>query len=381
MAVTAAAREQNPPRPFDRMAEWSNDDLLLTERARALLDAQFPGALRVFDWPELRARFETIDQRAGEGRARRRRNGVIAASVTSFGAALSALLPVAQPLGWEVERGVYAFAAAISLLGFLATIWLMHGDRAIAQWLEQRLQTERLRQLYFQSLIADPALAAQAFSDDAALAELTRRRNVALDAVAPALMQDARALLTATIEDVNQRRVWLLEAFKREPGPLAPSPELDKLFSIMRRQRIGVQGDYVREKLAAGVGSPRSWHVFSRGAAYVTALAALIASILIALLLYDGATFDSLSVRVLVSLVAVIGVFAMFLRLLAEGLQVRADAERYAWYRDAVSDLDARFNNPDPNVRAELLREMERASYREMREFLKTHMQARFSFG
>jgi hypothetical protein len=149
----------------------------------------------------------------------------------------------------------------------------------------------------------------------------------------------------------------------------------------MRRQRIGVQGDYIREKLTPGIGSPHTWHAFAKGTNYATALAALIASVVIALLLYDGATFDSLSVRVLVSLIAFIGVFAMFVRLLGEGLQVRADAERYAWYRDAVADLDARFNNPDPNVRAELLREMERASYREMREFLKTHKQARFSFG
>jgi len=175
--------------------------------------------------------------------------------------------------------------------------------------------------------------------------------------------------------------VWLLEAFKQKPSSLSPSADLDKFFDIMRRQRIGVQGDYIREKLASGVGSPRSWNAFAKGVSYVSALAALIGSILIALLLFDGATMDDVAVRVLVSLIAFIGVIALFIRLLGEGLQVRADAERYAWYSDAVADLDARFNNPDPNVRAELLREMERASYREMRDFLKTHKQARFSFG
>jgi hypothetical protein len=378
--TTATAEATTTRRPLDRMDDWTNDDLLLTPQARTRLDAEFPGALRVFDWPELRAQFEAIDQRAGQSRKRRRRNGVIAASVTSIGAALSALLPLAQPLGWDVERGAYALAAAMSFLGFVATLWLMHGDREIAEWLESRLQTERLRQLYFQFMGANAALAVRAFTDDAALSEWRQRRVEALNVVTP-LLQTPRTLLTAIIEDINQRRVWLLEAFKQKPGSLSPSADLEKFFDIMRRQRLGVQGDYVREKLTPGLGSPQSWHAFVKGASYVSALAALIASILIALLLYDGSTFDSLSVRALVSLVAFIGVFVMFIRLLAEGLQVRADAERYQWYRDAVTDLDARFNNRDPDVRAEILREMERASYREMREFLKTHKQARFSFG
>jgi hypothetical protein len=381
VTVAATIAEAPKARPLDRMDDWTNDDLLLEERARMLLETQHRGALRVFDWPDLRTQFKAIDQRAGQSRKRRRRNGVIAASVTTFGAALSALLPIAEPLGWDVERGVYALAAIISFLGFAATIWLVHGDNEITQWLESRLQTERLRQLYFQFIGSDPALAARAFTDDAAMSELHQRRDEALKAVAPVLLQTPRAVLTATIEDVNQRRVWLLEAFKQKPGPLAPSADLDKVLEILRKQRIGVQADYIREKLAPGIGSPQSWHAFSKGASYVSALGALIASILIALLLFNGATFESLPVRVLVSLIAFIGVIVMFVRLLGEGLQVRADAERYAWYRDAVTDLDARFNNTDPNVRVELLREMECASYREMREFLKTHKQARFSFG
>lgn len=381
MTVAATMSDAAPARLLDRMDDWTNDDLLLEERARTLLETQYRGALRVFDWPELRAGFKAIDRRAGQSRRRRRRNGVIAASVTTFGAALSALLPIAEPLGWEVQRGVYALAAITSFMGFVATIWLVHGDREITAWLESRLQTERLRQLYFQLIGSDPGLAARALTDDAAMHELHRRRDEALGAVAPVLTQTPRAVFTATLEDVNQRHVWLLESFKQELGPLSPSADLDKFFDIMRRQRIGVQADYIREKLAPGPGSPQSWHAFVKGVSYVSALAALIASMLIALLLYDGATMDALLVRVLVSLIAFIGVLALFVRLLAEGLQVRADAERYVWYRDAVADLDARFNNPDPNVRAELLREMERASYREMREFLKTHKQARFSFG
>ena len=37
---------------FDgRMAQWRNDDLLLSETQRELIDAEFPRALAVFDFP------------------------------------------------------------------------------------------------------------------------------------------------------------------------------------------------------------------------------------------------------------------------------------------------------------------------------------------
>lgn len=378
MTVNATAEQPNVKQTLDRMDDWANDDLLLTPAARERLELEYPRALRVFDWPELRAHFATIDQHAGKSRKRRRRNGVIAAAVTTTGAALSALLPIAQPLGWDVERGLYTLAAAMGLLGFVATIWLTHGDRAVDEWLESRLQTERLRQLYFQVLGNHPDLAARAFTDDVALSQWRKTRNAALGVVI-GMLGNPRALLTATIEDVNQRGVWLLDAFNAPPDPLKSSPDLDAYFAAFRRQRLGVQGAYVREKLAPGFGSPRSWHLFIKGTSYATALAALFASIIIAVMLYNGAGFEAAPAQLLLSLIAFIGIVAMFFKLLGEGLQVRADLERYLWYRDAIADLDARFNDRDPNVRIALLREMERASYREMREFLKTHREARFS--
>ena len=39
----------------DALADWTNDDVLQTEAARAALGARHPEALRVLDWPELRA--------------------------------------------------------------------------------------------------------------------------------------------------------------------------------------------------------------------------------------------------------------------------------------------------------------------------------------
>ncbi|MGD9979807.1 MAG: hypothetical protein AB7H66_14795 [Hyphomonadaceae bacterium] len=381
MAVTAAAPETFAKRSLNRMDDWANDDLLLTASARERLEADFPGALRVFDWPELREQFESIDKRAAASRLRRRRGGVIAATVTSLGAALSAVLPLAEPLGWDVERGVYALAAVVSFAGLLATLWLTHGDRHVAEWLESRLQTERLRQLYFQVLVSDPALAARALSDDTALTQWRERRDKALRTVTPTLFGAARSELLAIVEDVNLRRLWLIESFRVEPLPLSPSPELGVYFSVMRRQRLGVQADHVREKLADGWGSPRTWHAVVRGVSYASAVSALALSIGVAILLYNGLTFGALPIRIFVSLMAFTGVVSMFFKLLGEGLQVRADKERYLSYRDAVTELDARFNDRDPDVRAEILRDMERASYRELREFLKTHKGARFSFG
>ncbi|HVZ99893.1 MAG TPA: hypothetical protein VG841_06220 [Caulobacterales bacterium] len=368
--------------PLNRLDDWTNDDLLLTQAARNQLEAQYKGSLLVFDWPDLRNAFLAIDNRATQSRKRRQRNGIIAVSIASLGAATGAWLPLVEVLGFSVERWWFALAVLFSLIGFVATLWITLVDRHRSEWLHNRLRTERFRQLYFQFMAHDPALGALALKGDPkALAEWSARRDNAFALVAPSLLGPVRKSLTALIDDVNHRHVWLYPPANRVAAAPVRTGEVDEFFEILHRQRIDVQNDYIREKLADGVSSPRTWHTFVQTTSYVMALAALGLSLLASYLLFSSDTFQSVHIRVLTSLIAIVGVVAIYIKLIGDGLQVRADMARYLWYRDALTEIERQFADPDPGSRVRVLRDMEHISYRELREFLKTHYEARFSFG
>ena len=66
--------------------------------------------------------------------------------------------------------------------------------------------------------------------------------------------------------------------------------------------------------------------------------------------------------------------------MLNEGLLLRTEAERCRWYLASVRSIARRFQEADAAERIRLLRELERLAYQEMRRFLVTFKEARFSF-
>jgi hypothetical protein len=78
---------------------------------------------------------------------------------------------------------------------------------------------------------------------------------------------------------------------------------------------------------------------------------------------------------------ALAGVFSagvIALRVLDQGLQLTAEAERYQWYHAAVEALEARFLRAHPRRKIDLLREMEHLAYQEMRRFVVSFEGSRF---
>lgn len=378
-----ASNRANTPTapPLDRIELWGNDDLLLTAEARAVLAAQSPEALLVLDWPDLRNLFGELDLSATNARKRRHRVGLFALSIGVIGAITTAVLPIIELLGGGFVRWTFAVAAAISTIGLVWTTFLALRDINRSQWLEGRLQTERLRQFYFQFLSANFDLASQALTDASARAALNSERVRALRIFKAWLAKPMSAELTAVIEDVNDKRVWQLIEWRAPlymPRPGAER-EATKLFELIREQRLGIQLAYIREKLTPGFGSPETRLRFLDGTSNFCTVAATILSIGTAIILFQAKSTDDLTFRVMTSLIALIGLIAIFSRAVADGLQLKANVVRYRWYRDAVADLDASFNNPDPLARYKVLRDMELLAYREMREFLDTHLQADFN--
>jgi len=366
-------------RRINRMEQWRNDDLLLTSQARASFELDYPGATRVFDWEALRLLFNSFDATANKSRRRRQKFAVIAVSVAGTGAILSATLPVIELLGADLMRWWFGLSALLSAGGLLWTAVLMLMPGSKQQWLEHRLRTERLRQFYFQFLISDPGLAALARTDDAALKSWGATREQALQAFEAWLHRPMQAELAAVIQDVNHKLVWQRAPWRSPPAVLASGVGLTEYFDMLRRQRLGIQLNYVGEKLEPGFGSPETRLTVLRTAARIGAGGAVLAALGAAALLFAEQPADAFAFRLLTSLTALFGVITIFVKVLEEGLGLRPDMERYCWYRDAVTDLDGRFNDPDPGSRVAVLRELELISYREMREFLRSHHNARFS--
>jgi hypothetical protein len=239
--------------------------------------------------------------------------------------------------------------------------------------------TERLRQFYFQQLLSDPALATRARTDPDALLQWQGKRAQAFRMFEAWLDRPVHSELLMVIDDVNLRLTWFDDAWTSYPS-LQPSVELEDYFAILRRQRLGVQSNYVREKLAAGVSSPETRLKIAQTASWILTFATVVVTAGTAILLFNGVNTDSNHFAMLASLIGLVGVVSTVIRVVSEGLQLRTDRDRYHWYRDAIREIDARLNNTDPAVRMAALQDFERSSYREMRDFLKSHDEARFNF-
>ena len=379
MAGEKSTKAEAVRRRINRMELWCNDDLLLTMQARSSLELDYPGATRVFDWEALRLLFNSFDARANKSWKRRQAFAIIAVSVAGVGAILSATLPVIELLGADIMRWWFGLSALFSAVGLLWTAILMLMPGSKQQWLEHRLRTERLRQFYFQFMISDPSLAALARSDEAALKSWTAARGQALRAFEAWLQRPMQAELAAVVQDVNHKLVWQRARWRSSPAALSTGVGLAEYFDILRRQRLGIQLNYVCEKLEPGFGSPETRLTVLRTAARIGAAGAVLAALAAAAVLFAEQPAEAFPFRLLTSLTALFGVITIFVKVLEEGLGLRSDIERYRWYRDAVADLEGRFNDPGPGSRIAVLRELELISYREMREFLRSHYNARFS--
>jgi hypothetical protein len=376
-----AAEAPNPTLSrFDgRMTDWRNDDLLFTQPQRDLIDAEFPGAVAVFDFPELRAHFGGFDAEANLSRRRRQRRGLTVILMAGLGATLSALMPLVDLFGLGISRWVLLVSAIVSAIGLVWGALLILSDPSKERWLDYRLRTERLRQFHFQLLLSAPDLAARAMRDPAALVDWQAHRRAALRHFEAWLAKPPRAEVAAVMEDVNHRRAWFADAWSRFPT-LDGTVDLTDYLAIMRRQRIEVQLAYVHDKLAPGIGSPETRLRLTQWLSWCMTIGTVVLSCLFALLIFRGLPDHTFVHAGLVSLIALVGVFSIIVRVVAEGYHLRGDRDRYTWYRDAIEEVDAQFRDPNPLVRIATLREMEEISYREMREFLKAHDEARFNF-
>lgn len=357
----------------DALADWTNDDVLQTKEARAALGAKHPAALRVLDWPELRALFAKYDPPATKHGLRDRRFGLLSVGL----AALGLVLALASPLAIGAERAVEMVAAALVVAG-LATMGVHRfGAKSKARALGQRFGAERVRALYFQAVLSNLDLVSRAMTVDAALGEWKMARGRLLGHLPePEDLPGQVPKLAGPVE--NDAETWVAPEWSTSPAAPEPSADLELLLRLLRGQRMDGQIDYVERKLGASLGAPGQRAAVVRMLSRLLLGAAVVTGAIAAVLVIGmGRALGDTDVKLALEVTAGAIVAVMALAMLNDGRLLAGDAERYAAYLAAVSKARTRFDRGDVAEKVTALRDMEVICYRDLRAFIGAHWRSR----
>jgi hypothetical protein len=357
----------------DSLAGWTNDDVLQTEAAREALRAKHPAALRVLDWPELRALFAKYDPPATRYGRSDRRLGVLSVGVATLGL----LLAIASPLVIGAERVIEMAAAAVALTGLAIMGVYKFGAGSKARSLAHRFGAERVRALYFQAVVNNLGLAARAMADDAALGVWTSARARALgDLPEPEDLPGQIPKLAEPVDD--DAETWVSPAWSTSPDPPEPSAELKLLLSLLRGQRLDGQINYLERKLSDSLGAPGQRAGLVRGLSRLLLGAAVVTGLMAAVLVVAmGRKLGGADVRLALEVTVGAIVASVALGVVNDDQLLAGDAKRYAAYFAALSKARFRFDTGGPAEKLAALREVEIVSYRDLREFVGSHWRSR----
>ncbi len=374
--------------PFDDpLRNWPNSDLLIDPEDRAFFARHYPAFAPIFDWPELRALFDTYNSTAAKARMYSRRAGVIAVLFGFFGLSIAAIVPLAEELSDTSAmpelrtRAVFGgIAAAFAILSMVIGYTQILRGKGKAQWLTNRFWSERIRQFHFQLIINHLPQVVSAAQSKEALVDWLAFRARELDKFRQEYLRGAEDKIHHLDVDEAEDSPWVSEDWDRVGAVPPASAEFDLLLKLLERQRFGIQQRYAERRLEKGWYSPETraqWvSELSDSLTAVLLLATMLVGIGSIIAVRQG---SSPTFRVVAGLVAALSSSSVVaMRALKEGLLFTTDAERYRWYLAAVRTLNHRFEHADRQQKILLLRELERLAYQEMRRFILAGRQARF---
>ena len=358
-----------------------NDDLLLDEQDQATARDAFPGCADVLKHQELQVFFKRFDEPANYAKTRSRCAGfaaVILAVLALFGAS-------AAPLYKHLPKDL-AFAKAIevasAILGAVSVVVGLGGVmywRSKKEWLYKRLLTERIRQFHFQTFVCRVDDVAESIKGDTK--SFLAKRQHWFSAFKLRFEKKAAAEFGNVLQSEESSGAWLHPAPRELDRDLLDAlPEA--FFESYRELRIRHQLQYADWKLRkeqglfSALGLRRQEEILASGSLIATlALFIIELSVVIALLaVWKEYPKDWAHVAAVWC-----AIVALALRTLEEGLQPKREIERYWRYRVAIQDILRRFD--DAQSRAAKLNamvEMERLSFQEMCDFLRSNYEARF---
>jgi hypothetical protein len=363
-----------------------NDDLLLEDADRKWAEKRFPSIYHVLDHPQLRGLFDQFDIPAKRAKQTGFRAG-FGAVIFGFAAlaVASSELLLGRP-GSDDWTGVTlaTISGALGVLSFLVgTIGVLTAGRK-RRWLHCRLMTERLRQFHFQTFVFRFPEIIDSLTDNVAKLQFLSNRALWLDSFKVRIVGKLDSAFAAVIRDDDSAEAWLHDHVRRAPVVKVQDLNIEPLFDAYRELRLIHQLDFADYKLQddyniLSVMPRRQLTILSQIAVtWIALLFIMHLGILVGALL-PHSIFSGFHTQYATVLIIWLALAALAVRALEQGLQPEREIERYQQYRSGVRAILQRYDEAkNPDKKLEIMREMERLAFDEMRNFLITNDRSRF---
>jgi membrane protein implicated in regulation of membrane protease activity len=380
-----------------------NDDLLANAGDHKVARELYPAVEHVLYHQELIDYFKKYNDRADLAKKTSRTWGkrAIALGATAIAlAAIEIIVEITAPSPWPLVLGAVAAICGVSSVA-IGAFGVLFGSRK-REWLHNRFMGERIRQFHFQSFIAQlPQIAASLEGDGHAAAKAkaefeSNRRKLFLQ-FKNKLERNLDSQFTSVVGPYGEADWWLHDS-EQTISLASYRRELEPLFAAYRHLRIKHQLGFANFKLQsdhrifsampvrqveileniskAGI----AWLLLIHVSVLVIVLSAF--GILVLGVPLVSAIGDATSVISIVFSVAiiVIAVVALSARAFQQGLQPEREIERYQQYRSAVQSILEQFDEADtPSQKIRVMRQMERLTFDEMRNFVRTYDRSSFA--
>jgi len=356
-----------------------NTDLLLDERDRDAAQVRFPGVYFALDHDKLRAKFDDLDKTANLAKQRSWRWGVLAVVLGTGSLMIASGEPLYAHLPPESVHLIAAAGAGAGVLGAaIGLLGVMFHTRKV-RWLQCRLATERLRQYHFQSMVARIPELLVATTDMKARERYLAEREAHFQWFERDFLALADAHMPREGEHDAPGPAWLVSTSTK---PLdCGHPLMEQLLESYETLRFKRQIQYANVKLT---GHDRPWLQAAEHQAMLFSGIALGAVVLIVLVHAAVLWGTAAGIAWMTSPAMHVGaiwtaIVALAARAFEEGLQPGREVERLRHYLSTVRLIHQRFQEATTVAdKAAAMREMEQASYREMDQFLRSAMEAKF---
>ena len=396
-----------------------NDDLLVSADAREATRKKFPKVFFLLDTSYLLNDFVRRDELANRQKRLSRIAGFWAVVLAALGLCGAASAGVWSSWPDPAPRIV---AILLAICGF-SSVWLayehtLNGNRK-SKWLFARMMTERMRQFHFQTFIWRLGDIVAVLKGDIDESNFQERRNQWLDELRRELEAARAVIMSQLLKPEMHAAVCLHGGDNLYRVPSIPADaSMDLLRDVFRAYddlRFRIQRNYAIFKLreqddpgneAALTRGPRRrlrlpWRWFpgmhmppvqlrrTLDLLWSTTFVLLLALngwVLVERLLgYDGLSQSPWVGAAIITL----AITPLAIRILQDGLMLRQDEDRYADYLSAIQPVRQAFverlNSKHEGANTveeclQLMAEMERESYEEMRSFLRQGHAANFVF-
>jgi hypothetical protein len=408
-----------------------NSDLLANEHDRDKVRDLYPPLEDILYHQELIETFGKYNVVADDAKKRSRTLGKLA---IVLGGAAIALAAIEVALGFHKESGTLLFGFLAALCGILSIVigafGVLFGDKK-RKWLHNRFMGERIRQFHFQSLIVQfPEIIGFLLAHGEKAAKLKAKFLADRARLFRRFVGEYEGMagrFTGVISSEGEKEVWVLKPepeiaarragnndlvdieklhlalqelereLEREGGSRHPGgaekakhgagerPELELFFQAYLDLRINHQLGYTNYKLdndhkifsESPVRQAEVLENISKaGVAWLFLIHAVVLVIAGSALAAIPLAINGIEARTLVSYIfsaaiIAIAIVALLIRAFQQGLQPEREAERYQQYRSALLRVREQFEAAEtPMEKLDSMRQVERVSFDEMRNFL-----------